>query len=264
MKPFRSRGSVSRDSHGGAFTLIELLVVISIIAVLMGLIIPAISKVRDMADSTTCLSNLHQIGTAISLYTGENSNCLPGPLYSSQGAWYSGYYNADGTTINCSGGLTAYLAPYLGYPKTTTWGQYAPVFMCPSFAKKAPAKTLGPDYCVQQVVALGGSVASDGTITGATITNPWGYPTTTVPTPYWGVPLRMIQFTEALAGKNSNGTMQGGLSQTWAIADLDRQIGNPAAGWYSQIPAAPVHGGYRNVLFFDWHAQQLPATATVQ
>ena len=59
--------------RGKGFTLIELLVVISIIALLMSMLMPALAKVRDQAKTIVCLANLRQWGAGFEMYTSENN-----------------------------------------------------------------------------------------------------------------------------------------------------------------------------------------------
>jgi prepilin-type N-terminal cleavage/methylation domain-containing protein/prepilin-type processing-associated H-X9-DG protein len=70
-------GSECRRKGAAAFTLVELLVVISIIALLAGLILSALSSAKASGRSAACISNLHQIGIALQIYVDANNNRLP-------------------------------------------------------------------------------------------------------------------------------------------------------------------------------------------
>jgi prepilin-type N-terminal cleavage/methylation domain-containing protein/prepilin-type processing-associated H-X9-DG protein len=119
------------------FTLIELLVVIAIIAILAGMLLPALSRSKSKAKTTLCFSNMRQLGLATQMYANDNRDEVPGDSF------FSGYFFASMLSPYVSPirieGNKVYDANFLH----TNFSRIG-VYQCPAFRSPKPTPSTPP------------------------------------------------------------------------------------------------------------------------
>ncbi len=129
-----------------AFTLIELLVVISIIAILIAILLPTLSKAKRAAKVLHCMSNFKQLGIGLKVYTNENNHRYPpAPIGS---FWHTPIYDIVGGDSGIPDGRENFLQIASGRPSDLLW--------CPLYFQKEPNYN-GVDEWTRHYISCGGT-----------------------------------------------------------------------------------------------------------
>lgn len=214
------------SSKREGFTLIELLTVIAIIGVLAAILMPVLSGIKSRASSAQCASQIRQIGTAFQMYLQDHNNIMP---TSHLGHPFSGqgpYYNRDPRRIQTLFGV------YLDVPEATTWSTSESsmsfdgtmAWSAWESARRGPGPSLIGNFPVK--LTTSDKYAKQP---------PWGESYLLIENP-----INSPMFTEA-----------------------DEEL-IPSAGWSKFLPEKPIHGNYRNTVFFDGHVEQIDTSVNLR
>jgi prepilin-type N-terminal cleavage/methylation domain-containing protein/prepilin-type processing-associated H-X9-DG protein len=269
------------------FTLVELLVVIGIIAVLISMLLPALSKAREQAKQAQCLSQLKEIGTAAQMFANEHQQFLPlaGTLWGMPAGYamptpqalndisqrHYTYYNSGGYTRPMP--FEAALAYYLGQPQFRTdstfnlqpdldSGYARQVFTCPSQQVDSYPPMIQIEYSTW-TVRLHCSYGFNGEALGWNSGKSDGsgvqdhYRARGNVSRMGHQPADTMLFCDAYPRTSSTTDPNAGASGTFYAYKLNQTLADCYKDPNQVLQFDTVrHGGKMNILFLDYHAEK--------
>lgn len=234
-----ARGPRHTPPESKAFSLVELLVVIGIIALLISILLPVLSKARQSSLTIQCASNLRQIGAGLAMYLIENQNTYP-PSY-----LYIGHSIVDGVqTPETTANGYIHWSTYLYSSGHTP----AAAFQCPAMNRGGlPPTDPAPDNLDPGQVIQNPGVVDQQVSRIAYTLNEALCPRNKFVLGFQGA-VRVYQFVKASQVANSSGTI---LCTEWIDSDRATGEDESTSGWI--MSHRPIHGFVGNGSIVDMY-----------